>query len=165
MLNTIKTIPATVTHNPVAVALQGAASAIYVANMNFLTVTRLESEKVYRAAAREALGMANRNVKALKAAVAGANARVGGVWRSVENVAEARVVPVLAKVGLGAPAQAGLDLIDKGVRVATQRVGELVRERKPAPRRAASRKPVTRKPGPATHAAKAAVTRRTRAAA
>lgn len=154
MLNTFKTLPKTVANNPVAVAVQEAALNVFSANMNVLYVTRDEGRKVFCAVKDKAGELAAGNVKQLKAVAEAANDKVNDAWVSVEKVLEARVLPVLDKVGLAAPAQYGVDLVGKGLGSLSAQVVELTRERKvakrlvkkPAVRKAAVKKPVARRP-------------------
>jgi hypothetical protein len=149
MLNTLKTLPQTVINNPVAVAVQEAALNVFSANLNVLHVTRDEGRKVFCAVKDKAGELAAGNVRQLKAAAGAANDRVNGAWGSVEALLEARVLPVLDKVGLAAPAQYGVDLVGKGLTTLTAQVVELTRERKltkPAAKTSAVRKVAARKP-------------------
>jgi hypothetical protein len=59
--------------------------------------------------------------------VAAANDKSVAAWEAVEQVLEARVMPVLDKVGLAAPAQYGVDLLGKGVHRVSAQVVELTR--------------------------------------
>lgn len=153
MLNTLKTLPKTVANNPVAVAVQEAALNVFSANMNVLYVTRDEGRKVFCAVKDKAGELAAGNVKQLKAAAEAANDKVSDTWVAVEKVLEARVLPVLDKVGLAAPAQYGVDLVGKGLNTLSAQVVELTREakvakraaKKPAVRKLAVKKPVARR--------------------
>jgi hypothetical protein len=144
MLNTLKTLPKAVATNPVSVAMQEAALNVFSANMNVLYVTRDEGRKVFCAVKDKAGDLAARNVKLLKTTAEAANDKVVEAWISVEKVLEERVMPVLDKVGLAAPAQHGVDLVGKGLNSLSAQVVELTRERKLAAKRVA-KKPLVKK--------------------
>lgn len=144
MLNTLKTLPKAVVNNPVSVAVQEAALNVFSANMNVLYVTRDEGRKVFCAVKDKAGELAASNVKRLKTTAEAANDKVNEAWGSVEKVLEDRVMPVLDKVGLAAPAQYGVDLVGKGLNTLSAQVVELTRERKVAAKRAV-KKPVAKK--------------------
>ena len=153
MLNTLKTIPQTVSKtlgqtlasNPVSIAVQEAAVNVLSANMNVLYVTRDESRKVFDAVAKKAGDLKTRNVATLKSTVEAANDKLNETWGTVEQVLETRVVPVLDKVGLAAPAQYGVDLIGKGLTKVSAQVVEFTRVEKPKAKRAVAKKPVVKK--------------------
>jgi hypothetical protein len=142
MLNTLKTLPKTVLNNPVSVAMQEAAFNVLSANMNVLYVTRDEGRKVFGAVKEKAGALATENLALLKTTVDAANDKVNQAWGSVEGILEARVLPVLDKVGLAAPAQFGVGLVNKGLGKVSAQVVELTRAPKPV---RATRKPVATK--------------------
>ena len=162
MLNTLKTIPqslvTTLSTNPVSVAVQEAAVNVLSANMNVLYVTRDEGRKVFDAVAKKAGDLKARNVATLKSTVEAANDKLNETWGSVEQVIEARVVPVLDKVGLAAPAQYGVDLIGKGLTQVSAQVVQFTRPAKAAAKtkRTAVKKPVAKKVAAKKLTAKAA---------
>ena len=147
MLNSLKTIPQTLANNPVSVAVQEAAVNVFSANMNVLYVTRDEGRKVFDAVAKKAVDLKTRNVATLKNTVEAANDKLNETWGSVGQVIETRVVPVLDKVGLAAPAQYGVDLIGKGLTKVSAQVVQFTRPAKAAAKtkRAAAKKPVAKK--------------------
>jgi hypothetical protein len=80
----------------------------------------------------------------LKNTVAAANDKSVAAWDAVEQALDERVMPVLDKVGLAAPAQYGVDLFGKGVHRVAAQVIELTRERRMAVKRTV-RKPAAKK--------------------
>jgi hypothetical protein len=88
--------------------------------------------------------MAAQNLRLLKTTVAAANDKSVAAWDAVEQALDARVMPVLDKVGLAAPAQYGVDLFGKGLHRVSAQVVELTRERKLAAKRVV-RKPAAKK--------------------
>ncbi len=147
MLNTLKTIPqslsTTLATNPVSIAVQEAAVNVLSANMNVLYVSRDEGRKVFDAVAKKAGDLKARNVATLKSTVEAANDKLNETWGTVEQVIETRLVPVLDKVGLAAPAQYGVDLIGKGLTKVSAQVVEFTRV--PKAKRAVAKKPVAKK--------------------
>ena len=158
MLKSLKTIPRTLAGNRVSIVVQEAAVNVLAANMNVLYVTRDEGRKVFGVAFKKAGDLKTRNVAMLKSTVVAANDKLNETWGTVEQVMETRVVPVLDKVGLGAPAQYGVDLIGKGLTRVSAQVLQFARA--PKAKRVAPKKPVARKV-----AAKKALVRRTKLAA
>lgn len=145
MLNTLKTIPQTLVNNPVSIAVQEAAVNVLSANMNVLYVARDEGRKVFDAVAKKACDLKTRNVATLKSTVDAANDKLNETWGTVEQVIESRVVPVLDKVGLAAPAQYSVDLIGKGLSKVSAQVIDFTRVEKPKAKRAVAKKPVVKK--------------------
>jgi hypothetical protein len=143
MLNTLKTLPKTVKNNPVSVAVQEAAVNVFSANMNVLYVTRDEGKKVFFAVKDRAGVLVATNVQLLKGAVDAANDKVHVAWDAVEHVIEDRVIPVLGKVGLAAPAQFGVELVGKGLDKVSAQVVEFTGA--PKTKRVAAKKPVAKK--------------------
>ena len=143
MLNTLKTLPKTVKNNPVSVAVQEAAVNVFSANMNVLYVTRDEGKKVFFAVKDRAGVLVATNVQLLKGAVDAANDKVHVAWDAVEHVIEDRVIPVLGKVGLAAPAQFGVDLVGKGLDKVSAQVVEFTGA--PKAKRVVAKKPVAKK--------------------
>ncbi len=143
MLNTLKTLPKTVKNNPVSVAMQEAAVNVFSANMNVLYVTRDEGKKVFFAVKDRAGVLVATNVQLLKGAVDAANDKVHVAWDAVEHVIEDRVIPVLGKVGLAAPAQFGVELVGKGLDKVSAQVVEFTGA--PKAKRVAAKKPVAKK--------------------
>jgi hypothetical protein len=151
MLNTLKTLPKSVMNHPVSVTLQEAAFNVLSANINVLNVTRDEGRKVYGVVKEKADVLAAENLALLKTTVEAANDKVNQTWSTVEGVLEARVLPMLDKLGLAAPAQFGVELVGKGLGKVSAQVVELTRvpaplraARKPAARKAAAKKPISR---------------------
>jgi hypothetical protein len=145
MLKTLKQFPKNLASNPVSVVVQEAAANVLSANMNVLYVTRDQGKKVFIALKETAGDLATQNVKRLKITVDAANDKACEAWDTVEKVLEERVIPVLGKVGLAAPAQFGVGLFGKGLQKVSAQVVELTRERKLAARRSAVKKPVAKK--------------------
>ena len=144
MLKTKKLLPTDMASNQVVLAMREAAANVLSANMNVLYVARDQGRKVWVALGVTAGTLAEQNLKLLRTTVAAANDRSVAAWESVEHVIEERVLPVLDKVGLAAPAQFGVDLVGKGVHRVSAQVVELTRVRKVAAKRPA-RKPVAKK--------------------
>ena len=155
MLKTKKLLPKKLAANQVVVAMQEAAVNVLSANMNVLYVARDQGKKVWVALGATAGSLAEENLRLLKGAVAAANDKSVAAWDAVEQTLDARVMPVLDKVGLAAPAQFGVDLLGKGVHRVSAQVVELTRERRLAAKRTV-RKPVA-KPVVAKRRTKAAV--------
>ena len=151
MLNTlkIKTFPKKFVKHHLTIVVRDAAVNVWSANMNVLHVARNEGLKVFNAVTQKTGTIKDRNVKALKITVEAANDKMGDGWTAVEKVLEARVIPLLGKLGLAAPAQAGVDLVGKGVARVSAKVVELTRARKPATKRMPARKAVTKRVGAA----------------
>lgn len=145
MLKTRKQFPRNPAGNQVVVAMKEAAVNVHSANMNVLHVARDQGRKVWVALGATAGDLATQNLRLLKDTVAAANDRSVAAWDAVEQVLDARVMPMLDRIGLAAPAQFGVDLLGKGVHRVSAQVVELTRERKVAVRRAA-RKPAVKKP-------------------
>jgi hypothetical protein len=143
MLNTLKTLPKAVKNNPVSVAVQEAAVNVFSANMNVLYVTRDEGKKVFFAVKGRAGVLVAANVELLKGTVDAANDKVHAAWDSVEQVLEARVIPVLGKVGLAGTAQFGVDLVGKGLDKVSAQV--VVFTGAPKAKRVVAKKPVAKK--------------------
>ncbi len=148
MLKTKKLLPKKLAANQVVVAMQEAAVNVLSANMNVLYVARDQGKKVWVALGATAGDMAAQNLRLLKTTVAAANDKSVAAWDAVEQALDARVMPVLDKVGLAAPAQYGVDLFGKGLHRVSAQVVELTRERKLAAKR------VVRKPAAKTPVAK-----------
>lgn len=144
MLKTKKLLPKKLASNQVVVALQEAAVNVLSANMNVLYVARDQGRKVWVVLGETAGDLAAQNVRLLKTTVAAANDRSVAAWGAVEQALDARVMPVLDRVGLAAPAQFGVDLLGKGVRRVSAQVVELTRERRLAAKRAV-RRPAAKK--------------------
>lgn len=144
MLKSLKTIPKTLGRNRVSIVVQEAAVNVLAANMNVLYVTREEGRKVIGVVARKAGDLKERQVATLKRGVEVVNDKLNETWGAVEQVFEARVVPILDRVGLGVPAQYGVDLIGKGLTRVSAQVVELTRA--PKAKRVAAKKPGVRKP-------------------
>ena len=154
MLQTKTLLPKKLAANQVVVAMQEAAVNVLSANMNVLYVARDQGKKVWVAIGATAGSLASQNLRLLKSTVAAANDRSVAAWGAVEQALDQRVMPVLDKVGLAAPAQFGVDLLGKGVHRVSAQVVELTRERKAVAKRpvrkAAARKVVaTRRARPA----------------
>jgi hypothetical protein len=159
MLKTFKHLPKNLANNPVSVVVQEAAVNVLSANMNVLYVTRDQGKKVLIALKETAGDLAKQNVRRMKSTVEAANDKAGEAWDTVEKVLEERVIPVLDKVGLAAPAQFGVDLFGKGLQRVSAQVVELTRERKLAVKRSAGKKPAAKR------TARPAVVRSTKLAA
>lgn len=144
MLKTKKLLPKNLAANQVVVAMQEAAVNVLSANMNVLYVVRDQGRKVWVALGATAGNLAAENLRLLKSTVAAANDKSVAAWEAVEQALDQRLMPVLDKVGLAAPAQAGVDLFGKGVHRVSAQVVELTRERRMAAKRTV-RKPVARK--------------------
>lgn len=130
--------------NPVVVTMQEAAANVHAANMNVLQVARDQGRKVWAVVGATAGDLAAENMRLLKGKVAAANDRSLAAWGAVEQVLDERILPVLAKVGLAAPAQYGVDLVGRRLQRVSAQVVELTRVRKAAVRRPA-RKAVAKK--------------------
>jgi hypothetical protein len=144
MLKTKKLLPKKLAANPVMVAMQEAAVNVHSANMNVLYVARDQGKKVWVALSATAGSLAAQNLRLLKNTVAAANDKSVAAWDAVEQALDTRVMPVLDKVGLAAPAQFGVDLFGKGLHRVSAQVVELTREHRLAAKRTA-RKPVAKK--------------------
>lgn len=144
MLKTKKLLPKDLAANQVVVAMREAAVNVLSANLNVLYVTRDQGRKVWGALGATAGNLAGQNLKLLKSTVAAANDKSVAAWEAVEQVLEERVMPVLDRVGLAAPAQYGVDLLGKGVHRVSAQVLELTRVRRVAAKRTV-RKPVAKK--------------------
>lgn len=144
MLKTKKLLPKNLAANPVVVAIQDAAADVLSANMNVLYVVRDQSRKVWGVLGETAGNLAAQNLRLLKHTVAAANDKSVAAWDAVEQTLDARVMPVLDKVGLAAPAQYGVDLFGKGLHRVSAQVVELTRERRLAAKRIV-RKPAAKK--------------------
>ena len=144
MLKNKKLLPKKLAANPVVVTIQRAAVNVHAANMNVLHVARDQGKKVWVTLGATAGRMAAQNVRLLKNTVAAANYKSVAAWDAVERTLDKRVMPVLDKVGLAAPAQYGVDLFGKGLHRVSAQVVELTRERRLAAKRAV-RKPVAKK--------------------
>jgi hypothetical protein len=130
MLKTNKLLPKNLAANQVVVAMREAAVNVLSANLNVLTVTRDQGKKVWVALGATAAELAAQNLRLLKNTVAAANDKSVATWEAVEQALDARVMPVLDKVGLAAPAQIGVDLFGKGLHQVSAQVVELTRERR-----------------------------------
>ena len=144
MLKTKKLLPKKLAANPVVVAMQEAAANVHSANMNVLYVVRDQGRKVWVVLGATAGNLAAQNVRLLKSTVAAANDKSVAAWDAVEQALDQRVMPVLDKVGLAAPAQYGVDLFGKGLHRVSAQVVELTRERRMAAKRTV-RKPAAKK--------------------
>ncbi|MBI5109924.1 MAG: hypothetical protein HZA62_14400 [Rhodocyclales bacterium] len=144
MLKTKKLLPKKLAANQVVVAMQEAAVNVLSANMNVLYVARDQGKKVWVALGATAGDLAAQNLRRLKDSVAAANDKSVAAWDAVEQALDARVMPVLDKVGLAAPAQYGVDLLGKGLHRVSAQVVELTRERRLAAKRVV-RKPAAKK--------------------
>jgi hypothetical protein len=140
MLKTLKTVPKNLASHHITIVVREAAANVWSANMNVIHVAREEGAKVFIAATQKTNSLKSLNVKALKVTVEAANDRLNGAWTAVEKVLDARVIPVLAKVGLATPAQFGVDLVGKGLAKVSAQVVELTRERKASVRKAPTKK-------------------------
>ena len=144
MLKTKKLLPKKLAANPVVVAMKEAAANMHAANMNVFHVVRDQGKKVWVTLGATAGNLAAQNIRLLKNTVAAANDKSVAAWDAVEQALDQRVMPVLDKVGLAAPAQYGVDLFGKGLHRVSAQVLELTRERRMAAKRAV-RKPVAKK--------------------
>ncbi len=144
MLKTKKLLPKNLAANQVVVAMQEAAVNVLSANMNVLYVARDQGRKVWNVLGATAGDLAAQNLRLLKSTVAAANDKSVAAWDAMEQALDARVMPVLDKVGLAAPAQFGVDLLGKGVHRVSAQVVELTRERRMAAKRTV-RKPAAKK--------------------
>jgi hypothetical protein len=144
MLKTKKLLPRKLAANQVVVNMQEAVTNVISANLNVLYVTRDQGRKVWVALGTTAGTLAAQNLRLLKTTVAAAKDKSVAAWDAVEQALDERVMPVLDKVGLAAPAQFGVDLLGKGVHRVSAQVVELTRVRKVAARRPV-RKPVAKK--------------------
>jgi hypothetical protein len=144
MRNTKKLLPTNLAANQVVVAVQEAATNVFAANMNVLHVARDQGRKVWVALGATAGELAEQNLKLLRTTVAAANDKSVAAWEAVEQALEQRVLPVLDKVGLAAPAQYGVDLLGRGVHRVSAQVVELTRVRSLGARRPV-RKPAAKK--------------------
>jgi hypothetical protein len=149
MLKNKKLISKKLAANQVVVTVQDAFSNVLSANLNVFYVTRDQSRKVLVALGTTAGNLAAQNLRVLKNTVAAANDKSVAAWDAVEQALDERVMPVLDKVGLAAPAQYGVDLFGKGVHRVAAQVIELTRERrmaaKPTTRKQAAKKVVVAK--------------------
>lgn len=158
MLKTKKLHPNNLAANPVVVALKEAAANVHAANMNVFHVARDQGRKVWVTLGATTGNMAAQNIRLLKNTVAAANDKSVAAWGAVERTLDERVMPVLDKMGLGAPAQYGVDLFGKGLHRVSAQVVELTRERRLAAKRpvrkpAAKRVVAKRRTRPATRLA------------
>lgn len=144
MLKTKKLLPKKLAANQVVVAMKEAAVNVLSANMNVLYVTRDQGKKVWVVLGATAGNIATQNLRLLKNTVAAANDKSVAAWDAVEQALGERVMPVLDKVGLAAPAQFGVDLFGKGLHRVSAQVVELTRERRLAAKRVV-RKPAAKK--------------------
>lgn len=144
MLKTKKLLPRKLAANQVVVTMQEAVTNVISANLNVLYVTRDQGRKVWVALGTTAGTLAAQNLRLLKTTVAAANDKSVAAWDAVEQALDERVMPVLDKVGLAAPAQIGVDLFGKGLHQVSAQVVELTRERRLAVKRTV-RKPVAKK--------------------
>ncbi len=156
MLKTNKLLPKNLAANQVVVAMREAAVNVLSANLNVLTVARDQGKKVWVALGATAAELAAQNLRMLKNTVAAANDKSVAAWDAVEQALDARVMPVLDRVGLAAPAQIGVDLFGKGLHQVSAQVVELTRERRLAAKRTV-RKPVAKKVAVARRRARPAV--------
>lgn len=144
MLKTKKLLPKKLAANPVVVAMQEAAANVHSANMNVLYVVRDQGRKVWITLGETAGSLATQNIRLLKNTVAAANDKSVAAWDVVERTLDERVMPVLDRVGLAAPAQYGVDLFGKGLHRVSAQVVEMTREPRLAAKRSV-RKPVAKK--------------------
>lgn len=144
MLKTKKLLPNNLAANPVVAAMKEAAANVHAANMNVFHVARDQGRKVWVTLGTTAGTLARQNVRLLKTTVAAANDKSVAAWDAVERTLDERVMPVLDKVGLAAPAQYGVDLFGKGVHRVSAQVVELTRVRRVAAKRPV-RKPAAKK--------------------
>ena len=135
MLKTKKLLPKKLAANQVVVALREAAANVHAANMNVVYVARDQGRKVWVTLGATAGNLATQNIRQLKNTVAAANDKSVAAWIAVERTLDERVMPVLDKVGLAAPAQYGVDLFGKGLHRVSAQVVELTRERRLAAKR------------------------------
>ena len=140
MLQNFRTIPRKLANRRLAIVMREAAVNVWAANMNVLHVARAEGLRVFNAITQRTEAIRNSNVKALKITAEAANEKLSEGWTAVEKVLDARVIPVLGKVGLATPVQFGVDLVDKGMARVSAKVIELTRERKAPVRKTAARK-------------------------
>jgi hypothetical protein len=144
MLKTKKLLPKNVAANQVVVTMREAAANVLSANLNVIYVTRDQGKRVWAAIGATAGELVAENLRLLKVTVAAANDKSVQTWEAVEQALDARVMPVLDKVGLAAPAQYGVDLFGKGLQRVSAQVVELTRERRLAAKRVL-RKPAAKK--------------------
>ena len=144
MLKTKKLHPRNLAANPVVVAMKEAAANVHAANMNVFHVARVQGRKVWVTLGATAGNLATQNIRLLKNTVAAANDKSIAAWDVVERALDERVMPVLDKVGLAAPAQYGVDLFGKGLHRVSAQVVEMTREPRLAAKRSV-RKPVAKK--------------------
>lgn len=144
MLKSRKPFPMDLVGHQVVAAMKDAAVNVHSANMNVLHVARDQGRKVWIVLGATAGELAAQNLRLLKEAVAAANDKSVAAWDAVEHLLDARVMPVLDKVGLAAPAQYGVDLFGKGLHRVSAQVVEFTRQPRAAARRAA-RKPAAKK--------------------
>ena len=104
MLKTKKLLPRKLAANQVVVTMQEAVTNVISANLNVLYVTRDQGRKVWVALGTTAGTLAAQNLRLLKTTVAAANDKSVAAWDAVEQALDERVMPVLDKVGLAAPA-------------------------------------------------------------
>jgi hypothetical protein len=158
MLKTKQAFSKKLASNQVVATVQEAFSNVLSANLNVIYVTRDQGRKVWVTLGATAGKLAAQNIRLLKFTVAAANDKSVAAWDAVEQALDERVMPVLDKVGLAAPAQYGVDLFGKGVHRVAAQVIELTRERRMAA------KPTVRKPAAKKGAKKVVVKRRSRPA-
>jgi hypothetical protein len=116
MLKTKKLLPKNAAANQVVVTMREAASNVLSANLNVIHVARDQGKRVWAAIGATAGELVAENLRLLKVTVAAANDKSVQTWEVVEQVLDARVMPVLDKVGLAAPAQyGGLEPISVGI--------------------------------------------------
>lgn len=144
MLKTKKLLPKNVAANQVVVTMREAAANVLSANLNVIYVARDQGKRVWVAIGATAGELVAENLRLLKVTVAAANDKSVQTWEVVEQALDARVMPVLDKVGLAAPAQFGVDLFGKGLQRVSAQVVELTRQRRLAARRVL-RKPAAKK--------------------
>lgn len=164
MLKTNKLLTRKLADNPVVLTIQTAVVNVHAANMNVLHVARDQGKKVWVTLGTAAGKLATQNVKLLKHTVAAANDKSVAAWDAVERTLDQRVMPVLDKVGLAAPAQFGVDLLGKGVHRVSAQVVELTRERRLAAKRTVRKPDVKKVVKKVAKKVKVAVKRQTRPA-
>lgn len=144
MLKTKKLLPKNVAANQVVVTMREAAANVLSANLNVIYVARDQGKRVWAAIGATAGELVAENLRLLKVTVAAANDKSVQTWEVVEQTLDAKVLPVLDKVGLAAPAQYGVDLFGKGLQRVSAQVVELTREHRLAAKRVV-RKPAAKK--------------------
>jgi len=155
MLKTRKLLPKTMATNQVVVTMREAATNVLSANLNVIYVARDQGKRVWAAIGATAGELVAENLRLLKVTVAAANDKSVHTWEVVEQALDEKVMPVLDKVGLAAPAQYGVDLFGKGLQRVSAQVVELTRERRLAAKRVV-RKPAAKKVAPKRRARPAA---------